>query len=268
MNKNIEYEKYVMLIYNEILNNESINNVILQHDIKIKGKTGTHQIDVYWKYRQFGELIRVAIECKRYASNITIGHVRSFKSVIEDINCSKGIIVTTKGFQKGAIEYAKNNNISLKVIRKPNTEELLGIPENLNITINITPRKVKSISVDLDRDWCITNVDGIADDYSETIGRLNTSMVLIDKYGNKIANFLDLENQLPVKKAPSNDILYKFDYSDDDIFMVDENQKLLKVISVTFIYDILNIERTESSSIHADIKAIVKDCINNKTTFI
>ncbi|MCD4695152.1 MAG: restriction endonuclease, partial [Bacteroidales bacterium] len=131
MNPNIEYEKYIKTVFTQILKNEDIQNIFVDHDVKLKGKTGTHQIDVYWEYKQFGELIKVAVECKRYSKNVSIGVVRDFNSVLQDLNCSKGIIVTTTGFQKGAIEFASNNNISLKIIRKPVAEELKNTPKTL-----------------------------------------------------------------------------------------------------------------------------------------
>lgn len=133
MNPNIEYEKYIKSVFTQILRDEDIKNVFVDHDVKLKGKTGTHQIDVYWEYEQFGELIKVAVECKRYSKNVSIGIVRDFNSVLQDLNCSKGIIVTTRGFQKGAIEFSSNNNISLKVIRKPESEELKNTPKTLSI---------------------------------------------------------------------------------------------------------------------------------------
>ena len=266
MNPNIEYEKYIKSVFTQILRDEDIQNVFVDHDVKMKGKTGTHQIDVYWEYMQFGELIKVAVECKRYSKNVSIGVVRDFNSVLQDLNCSKGIIVTTTGFQKGAIEFASNNNISLKVIRKPESEELKNTPKTLSIDMTITPRKVTNLAINLDREWCLENITGMNEDFSDVFRKLNTEIVLVDINGQKIADMLDLENKLPVDEAPSLNNTFKYDYK--DAYMIYETNKLVKVSEVIFTYDVLSYKSNRKFDIHSQITAIIKDCINNNSKYL
>jgi hypothetical protein len=266
MNPNIEYEKYIKTVFTQILKNENIQNVFVDHDVKLKGKTATHQIDVYWEYKQFGELIKVAVECKRYSKNVSIGVVRDFNSVLQDLNCSKGIIVTTTGFQKGAIEFASNNNISLKITRKPVAKELKNTPKTLRIELNFIPRKVTNVAINLDKDWCLNNVSGMKDDFSDVFNKLNTEIVLVDCNGHKIADMLDLENQLPVNTAPSFNNVHKYDYK--NAYLVYETKNLLKVSEVIFTYDILNVKSNKEFDIHSQITAIIKDCINNNSKYL
>ena len=53
------------------------------------------------------------VECKYWDSSVTREKVGYFKSILDDLKAHKGIIVTTKGFQKGAISYAQSQNIGL-----------------------------------------------------------------------------------------------------------------------------------------------------------
>lgn len=266
MNPNIEYEKYIKDVFLQILKEEGIGNTKVQHDIRLKGKTATHQIDVYWEYMQFGEMIKVAVECKRYVRNVSIGVVRDFHSVLQDINCSKGIIVTTTGFQRGAIEYASKNNISLKVIRMPNEEELSNRLKKLSINVVLIKKTVTNVFLGLDKEWCLANVHGIDKDFSNVYSKINTEIVLVDRNGIKLANMLDLENQLPVNSSPARNEKYSYRYA--DAYLIYESNKLLKVSEIEFTYDVGHIEDNREFDLHSQIRAIIKDCIENKSTFL
>ena len=51
MNPNTEYEKFAQEIYQGLLNEESIKAIQVQHNVKLRGKSGQlHQVDVYWEY--------------------------------------------------------------------------------------------------------------------------------------------------------------------------------------------------------------------------
>ena len=64
-NVNTEYEKLTQEIYKAINIQEGIQNVDVQHNVKIEGKSGCkHQSDVYWEFMFMGETHKVAIECK------------------------------------------------------------------------------------------------------------------------------------------------------------------------------------------------------------
>ena len=51
MNPNIEYEKFTQEIYQELVNADVLKTTEVQHNVKLKGRSGQeHQIDVYWEY--------------------------------------------------------------------------------------------------------------------------------------------------------------------------------------------------------------------------
>src|SRR5690349_16412767 len=63
------------------------------------------------------------IECKYWDSYIKRSMINSVQSEISDLKAHKAIVVTKKGFQKGAIAYAKKFGIALVKITSDNTLE-------------------------------------------------------------------------------------------------------------------------------------------------
>lgn len=138
MNANIEYEKFTQEIYQELVNADVLKATRVQHNVKLKGKSGQeHQIDVYWEYEIAGIRHRVAIECKNYNRKVEIGKVRDFYGVLSDLNNVAGIMVTKVGYQKGAKEYASTYGITLKELREPNFGEAIVGQIELNFDMSI-----------------------------------------------------------------------------------------------------------------------------------
>lgn len=133
-----DYEKLAQNIYSEILAHQSVENINVRHNVKIKGRSGVeHQIDVFWEYKYAGTVHRVLIECKHYSHAVNLLHVRNLHGLTTDIPNSKGIIVTTIGYQSGAKEYADFYEIGLKLIRKPRGEDWDGCIQIVNIQMLI-----------------------------------------------------------------------------------------------------------------------------------
>lgn len=132
----IEYEQLTQAIYQAILQNESSNNIRVEHNVDVVGRSGvTHQIDVLWRFRQAGIEHTVLIECKNYASNLTLEKVRNYFGVIHDIGNAQGLIVTKTGYQSGAAQFANHYGIGLKVLRKPNELDWQGRVKDIHITV-------------------------------------------------------------------------------------------------------------------------------------
>lgn len=132
----VEYEKFTQTVYQAILQNENAGNIKVEHNLDIKGRSGvTHQVDVSWRFRRATVEHHVLIECKNYASDITLEKVRNFFAVIHDIGNCQGIMVTKTGYQKGVIEFAKHYGIGLKLLRKPTEEDWKGRIKNIHVKI-------------------------------------------------------------------------------------------------------------------------------------
>lgn len=132
----IQYEQLTQSIYQAILQNESSNNIQVEHNVGVIGRSGVaHQIDVLWRFKQAGIEHTVLIECKNYASNVTLEKVRNFFGVIHDIGNAQGLIVTKTGYQSGTVQFANYYGIGLKELRKPNDLDWQGRVKDIHIVI-------------------------------------------------------------------------------------------------------------------------------------
>lgn len=135
----IEYELLTQAIYRDILVREGVSTANVHHNVSIAGRSGVeHQVDVYWEFRQAGITHRVLIECKNYASNLTLEKARNFFAVVHDIGNCVGIMVTKTGYQSGAAAFCKYYGLALKLLRKPMEEDWEGRIKEIHI--NMIPR--------------------------------------------------------------------------------------------------------------------------------
>ncbi len=115
---NTESDKYEILVKNllssQLLEGCPATNFKVFHGKKYIGKSGQqYAIDVSAEFKIAQVNFLVLVECKYYSRNVDIGDVLKFAARIEDISAHKGILVSTVGFQKGAIKFAKANGIAL-----------------------------------------------------------------------------------------------------------------------------------------------------------
>lgn len=63
-----------------------------------------------------GAEIVTLVECKHYKRKVPVDEVEEFHSKVDDIGAHKGIVITTVGFQAGAIKTAKGRGIALALL--------------------------------------------------------------------------------------------------------------------------------------------------------
>ena len=104
-----------------------------------QGKSGSwYQIDVLTKQSNGLQTIRTAIECKYWKKNVTRTVVSNLITLLEDTNIEKGVVVSKEGFTSGAIALAKQRNISLVEMRKPNDADWEGKIKTIRIILHMT----------------------------------------------------------------------------------------------------------------------------------
>lgn len=136
-NEAIQYEKLTQEIYSAVLKEEGVNHIEVEHNITLEGRSGVeHQIDVFWRFKQAGIEHAVLIECKNYATSLTLEKIRNFFGVLHDIGNAQGIIVTKTGYQSGAAKFAKYYGIKLKILRKPIMEDWHGRIKNIHMHLD------------------------------------------------------------------------------------------------------------------------------------
>jgi hypothetical protein len=130
----IDYELLTKQIYEDILKLGGPEPIDVLHDRSITGRSGVgHQVDVHWKFKQAGIFHTVLIECKNYATPVTLERIRSFYAVLHDIGNCKGLMVTRTGFQSGVAKFAEFYGIDLKLLRKSTANDWKGRIKDITV---------------------------------------------------------------------------------------------------------------------------------------
>ena len=79
----------------------------------IAGARGTHKIDVYVTFLQFGHECRWLVECKRTSKPVAKADVLTLQGIVQDVGADRGIMFCECGYQSGAHAAAQNANILL-----------------------------------------------------------------------------------------------------------------------------------------------------------
>ena len=273
MNPNIEYEKFTQEIYQELVNADVLNTTDVQHNVKLKGRSGQeHQIDVYWEYEIAGTKHKVAIECKNYNQAVPIGRVRDFFGALYDLVDVKGIMVTKVGYQKGAKEYASYYGIDLKELRSPNSGE--AVIGEVELHINTSTRHCLFL---VDDNYAETDKFSVyqykrrldfmrIDRTSRWINATHIPLELIDRNiinsnGTTITTLEKIEEELP--KDSDSDIVFKY----EDAY-VNTRWGKIKINEIKYEYEYKNEKKIIAIDAQDFVKAILKDALNGEIRMI
>lgn len=110
---------------------------IAETNVTVQGPTASYDIDVLVKSKYLGTEFTWIIEAKHWKSRIPIEKVNALTTVVKNTGADRGFIISKLGFQKGAKDASKFNNISLLTFDelKSNTEHLLQL-ETLKMHFN------------------------------------------------------------------------------------------------------------------------------------
>lgn len=102
----------------------ALQGAIVTLDDHIVGRrTGRRrQIDISIRFDQgFYEYLTI-VECKNYSRKVGMNHVEAFHTKLEDTGAQKGIMVSSLGFQSGAVSAAKTYGIELYTLAEQMTD--------------------------------------------------------------------------------------------------------------------------------------------------
>lgn len=275
MNPNSEFERFTQRIYQKLVNNDVLKPTTVQHNMKLKGKSGCeHQIDVYWEYEIAGNMHRVAIECKNYDSQVPIGKVRDFFGVLHDLNNVRGIMVSSKGYQEGAKKFADFYGISLKELRRPSWNESIG---SITTTVHVDIRHTLFL---IDEGWIEEhdfNLDRLRKFYAEfqfdkadywkaaTHFPIETKDHFIrNAKGKKISSLEELEQQLPKNPEPGTEIIFPF----EDGWVESRYWGLVRIREVKFEYESVIQETTMNLAADEFVEAILEDALGGEASYV
>jgi hypothetical protein len=80
-------------------------------DLTVEGIRTTHAIDVFVKSFHVGFDVVWIVECKHWAKKITKLHVLALRQIVTDVGADRGILLSERGFQSGAVEAATLTNV-------------------------------------------------------------------------------------------------------------------------------------------------------------
>jgi restriction endonuclease Mrr len=84
-----------------------------QRGVTLRLPRGSVDVDVYAEETIEGIVHRTICECKQWRTNVPKSVVHSFRTVIGETGANRGYIISTSGFQAGAVEAAAATNIEL-----------------------------------------------------------------------------------------------------------------------------------------------------------
>lgn len=93
----------------------------------VPGVRGQHVVDVWVTRNIYGLEHRWAIETKHWRKRVSKLHVVALKGIVDDVGADRGVLLSSSGFQAGAISMAERSNTtlsSLDDLRESVREEL------------------------------------------------------------------------------------------------------------------------------------------------
>lgn len=156
---------------------------------------------MYWEYELAGVTYKTIIECKDYASRVSIDRIDGLIGKIRDIPDLKPVFATKTGYQSGAEIKAKNNNIDLLIVREQRDddwEDKEGNPliREVNINMQIMPSaRITKFKPFIDGGWLKENTDLKLDSQLESSG-LNNEIFIEDIERKETYSLLELSNKL------------------------------------------------------------------------
>ncbi len=223
-----EYEKLTQYIFNQIVNENRVENIEVQHNVTLQGKSTSHQIDVYWKFEVGGEEYCAIVQAKDWKNKVPQVEMLAFNDIIRDLPYgTKGIFVSLNGFQKGAIDVAKTYGITICELRPPKDEDWDGYIKTVEFELNIMTPVYKNINVSIDGDWLRS--EGISDISKFQKCIFSADSGFYDAEGNEYTNLMCILRSLAEKNQDEvKHIKYEFD---QDTFVY-FNNKYIKIKSL------------------------------------
>lgn len=251
-----EYERFVQDVYKVLNANDGLSDVVVQHNVKLKGISREHQIDVYWQFSYGTVTYRVAVECKDYKNPVTAEKIEAFRSTLLDIGNIQGIFASRSGFQSGAQQVAKAYGIQLMQIREPLASDWNGYIKD--IYINYVFRSVLNVRLIIfaDLEWVENRridkekVSGFHTEPKQTFVVMNRGLPTECR-----TSFFELINKLPCDEEGKNKV---FIQKYDDAY-IEYEDIVMRIKGVKFEYDVqFNHEQQ-----HIDAMNMAKAVVNN-----
>ncbi len=82
-------------------------------EARVTGARGTHDIDVWATFKQFGNVVTWMAECKLWQTSIPKEKVVNLYQIVQDVGADRAFLFSESGFQAGAIKSTQHTNLTL-----------------------------------------------------------------------------------------------------------------------------------------------------------
>ncbi len=148
-----QYESLVENVFVQLMEQDNVQNLIIEKNKVLQGKTTTHEIDVFWEFMIGGIKYSTIIQAKDWASKVPQGEMLKLKAILEDLpGQPRGIFVTKTGYQLGALDVATANGIILYELREPTERDWEGRIKTIVVNIKAYIPDIK-VEIITDESW-------------------------------------------------------------------------------------------------------------------
>lgn len=252
-----EYEIFVQRLQQALLDSEVLlnqKNIEIERNKKIIDNCDIkREFDLYWEYELAGVTYKTVIECKDYASPVSVEKIDALIGKIRDIPDLKPIFATKTGYQSGAEKKASKNKIDLLIVREQRDddwEDKEGNPlireVNIQLKIHSSP-VITSFNPLIDGNWVKENT-GLEVNSNITAFELNNEVFIDDIGKGEKYSLYDLAQKLPM---PVDGKYGEHEYSEvfSDAYLLINGMKL-KMNSYNLTY---NCNKPHQSDINIDM---------------
>lgn len=108
-----EFEVFCMDVLRNYAAEEKLKDFVIKHNVKQVAPDGTYQLDILASFTALDVELKILCECKQYTSPVKRERIELLEGRLKSLGMHKGILLSTSGFQSGAIQYAKTHGIAL-----------------------------------------------------------------------------------------------------------------------------------------------------------
>ena len=200
MSDGTEYEIFVQRLQQALLDSEQLmtqKNIVVARNKKIIDRAGNvREFDLYWEYELAGVTYKTVIECKDYASSISLEKIDALIGKIHGNPDLKPIFATKTGYQRGARNKAESNGIELLIVREQRDDDWEGRIRELSVQIHLDmPTRITRFRPVIDGDWLKRNPGQKPNSASNVFG-LNTETFVDDLAKNESYSLYELARRL------------------------------------------------------------------------
>ena len=233
-----DYEIFVQRLHQALLHSEQFalqKNIQVQRNKRIIDNCSiARYFDLYWEYELAGITYRTVIECKDYASRISVDRIDALIGKIRDIPDLKPVFATKTGYQRGAKKKAKHNGVDLLIVREQRAEDWQGRIRQVTGQIHFElPLRITRFRPVIDREWVRENTNLKPGGMRAILDGLNTETLIEDVAKGETYSLYDLAQRLD---AVSHDYgLFSHEDSFEDAYLMGNGLKF-KMVSYQVEY--------------------------------